>query len=355
MEHPPDAFDRSLLALTQRRIPLVREPYAQIAAEVGCPESRALERLAAMRGPGGPIREVSAVFDSQALGYRQALVAFRVPDDRLDAAGALVAEHPGVSHCYARSAGYNLWFTLACSPTSRLGLDRTAQLLAERCGASGRMILPTLRRYKLDVRFAQTSEGEVDPDQGDVLTSPERERRVSADLPLSPSPEQVRAIQALQIDLPNRSDPFAPLAASAEMTPDMLLVHAADFLSAGWMRRYAAVLRHRVAGAEANLLVAWRVDEAQADLYGPQCARFRSISHCYLRPAGPDWPWNLYTMIHGRTEQDCRMTVEEILATTSLGDRQELWTLREYKKARVPLFGPQENQWEARQQSPDRG
>jgi hypothetical protein len=139
------------------------------------------------------------------------------------------------------------------------------------------------------------------------------------------------------------------------MTPDMLLVHAADFLSAGWMRRYAAVLRHRVAGAEANLLVAWRVDEAQADLYGPQCARFRSISHCYLRPAGPDWPWNLYTMIHGRTEQDCRMTVEEILATTSLGDRQELWTLREYKKARVPLFGPQENQWEARQQSPDRG
>lgn len=93
--------------------------------------------------------------------------------------------------------------------------------------------------------------------------------------------------------------------------------------------------QRRAAGSKANVLVAW-------------AAQIAGISHCYLRPAGPGWPYNLYTMIHGRSRQDCRLAIETILATTSLTGHVELWTAAEYKKRRIRLFGPDEAQWESR-------
>ena len=161
------------------------------------------------------------------------------------------------------------------------------------------------------------------------------------------TPRHVAAIRALQIDLPIRSDPFAPLAQRAEMSADELLVEAADFLAAGWMRRYAAVLHHRAAGAMANVMVVWKVEPARADVAGAACAQVQAVSHCYIRPTFDDWPYALYTMIHGRSPQDCRITIQEIAATASLREHLELWTEKEYKKQRVRLFGEAEQAWEA--------
>jgi DNA-binding Lrp family transcriptional regulator len=157
---------------------------------------------------------------------------------------------------------------------------------------------------------------------------------------------QVRAIRALQFDLPAQGDPFAPVAQAAKMNVDELLAHGAAFLSRGQMRRYAAVLHHRAAGAEANVLVAWNVPPPQADSAAARCAAFAAVSHCYLRPPAPDWPYNLYTMIHGRSRADCERTISEIVAASDLRDRAELWTTAEYKKQRVPLFGDEEKKWE---------
>ncbi len=158
--------------------------------------------------------------------------------------------------------------------------------------------------------------------------------------------EQVRAIHALQRNLPLQADPFTPIANAQRLSADDLLIHAADFLAAGHMRRYAAVLRHRVAGAGANVLVAWRVEEGQADPMGSRSAAVRAVSHCYLRQAAPKWPYNLYTMIHGRDERECRRSIEEIKAATSLQQYAELWTTAEYRKERVKLFTPDEGAWE---------
>ena len=108
-----DDIDRRLLDLLQQRVPLVRRPYAALAAELGCDESTVLARLARLRGGRRPvIREIAGLFDAVRLGYHTTLVACAAPAERLDAAGALVAGHPGVSHCYARDHRLNLWFTL---------------------------------------------------------------------------------------------------------------------------------------------------------------------------------------------------------------------------------------------------
>jgi len=337
-----DDFDRRLLRALQHRVPLVREPFAVLAGELGADEPRVIRAIADLRARG-VIREISAIFDATALGYDQALVALRVPPGRLDKAGRIAAEHPGVSHCYARRGSVNLWLTLSTSPASRLGLPTTADALARDAGADACMLLPTLRRYKLRVAF------DLDDD---APAMPAEEPGESAEISPTPPPggltdEQRAAVRALQVDLPARADPFAGPAAAEGLHPDMLLVHAADFLAARWMRRYAAVLHHRAAGAGANVLVAWKVAEPAADRAGARCARQANVSHCYLRPTAPDWPYNLYTMIHGRNEQHCRATVDEILATTDLDEYVELWTTSEYAKRRVRLFTDDEARWEA--------
>ena len=347
-----DDLDRRLLNLIQDAVPLVREPFAELAARLGCEERRVLGRVSALR-EDGVIREISGIFDAGRLGYEQALVAMRVPPDRLEQAGRLAAAHPGVSHCYGREADVNLWLTLAVSPRSRLGLGPTAKLLASRCGAAAPMVLPTLRRYKLRVRFDVAGERPAAGAPRDA--EPEGAAGPPAAKHAPPlDDEQLRAIRGLQADLPCCRDPFAQLAAEQGLHADMLLVHAADFLAAGWLRRYAAVLHHRAAGAAANVLVAWAAGEADADAAGRRCAELPAVSHCYLRPAAPGWPYNLYTMVHGRSREDCRLTIEEILGTTSLVRHVELWTAREFKKQRVGLFTGEEAAWEQNAAGPDR-
>jgi DNA-binding Lrp family transcriptional regulator len=373
-----DELDRQLLNSIQADVPLVARPFGQLAGRLGCDEAAVLDRIVALR-QAGIIREISAIFDAVALGYRQALVALSVPADGLDQAGQIAASHPGVSHCYGRSGEMNLWLTLATSPGSRLGLEASAALLARLVGATRHMVLPTLRRYKLQVRFDMEGD-EPTPAPGTGSAAPQEQgacprssnthqhapdpsansgdrhlrpggtaRRDYGASPLPPLTDtRIRVIRALQIDLPGQSEPFVPLAAAEALDVDTLLDLGRQMLEAGHMRRYAAVLHHRAAGSKANVLVAWAADAAQADADGTRAAQVAGISHCYLRPAGPGWPYNLYTMIHGRSEQDCRLAIETILATTSLTGHVELWTAAEYKKRRVRLFGPEEAQWESR-------
>lgn len=340
-----DELDRRLLSLIQRCVPLDREPYAQLAGELGCGEQAILDRLGDLRRQGGLIREISGIFDAAALGYAQVLAAFQITPERLDAAGQIVGAHPGVSHCYARSGVYNLWFTLATSQQSRFGVKKTAQIIADRCGAGAHMVLGALRRYKINTHFVSSGE---EPFAQAAQRPPAEDVRAESPAP-SLTDRQMHAIRALQMDLPTRRDPFAPLAASAEMDTSELLVCAADFLAAGWMRRYAAVLHHRLAGAKVNVMVVWRVSESAADAAGAGCAALSQVSHCYLRQGGPDWPYNFYTMIHGRSRQDCAMTIDEIITTTHLAEHVKLWTTKEYKKRRIRLFSDEEAAWEARQ------
>jgi len=342
MQTPPTDFDGRLLGLIERRVPLVRRPYVQIAAQLGAGERQVLDRLAALRGEGGLIREIAGIFDAAVLGYSQVLVALRVKADSADAAGRLAAEHPGVSHCYKRTGSYNVWLTLATSPESTLGLEKTAAVLSHLCGADSHMVLPALKRYKLLVRFSAPQAGENQAYEPQPAGSGRRPR------PGDLADDRLLAVHALQMDLPNESEPFKAVAANVGIDADDLLVHGADFLAAGWMRRYAAVLRHRKAGAAENVLVAWRIEPERADRAGEICAKLPQVSHCYLRPRAEDWPYTLYTMIHGPDRAACERAIAELAGSAGLGGHVELWTVAEFKKQRVRLFSGEETRWEAK-------
>ena len=69
-------------------------------------------------------------------------------------------------------------------------------------------------------------------------------------------------------------------------------------------------MRHQQSGYKSNVMVAWQVDEALIEQVGNTMADFKMVSHCYRRNPTGQWPYNLYTMVHGRSEADCRNTVK---------------------------------------------
>ena len=71
------------------------------------------------------IRQVTPIFDTRALGYCSMLVAAKVDPENPWRAANVINEHPGVSHNYLRNHEFNIWFTIATEPDSRLGLEQT--------------------------------------------------------------------------------------------------------------------------------------------------------------------------------------------------------------------------------------
>jgi DNA-binding Lrp family transcriptional regulator len=115
------------------------------------------------------------------------------------------------------------------------------------------------------------------------------------------------------------------------------------------MRRFSAVLHHRKAGFSANAMGVWAARGSDADILaaGEAMARFKSVSHCYRRPTYPDWPFNLFTMIHGRTAEDCEAVLAEISRETGITEFSVLYSTKEFKKTRVEYFTDAEARWES--------
>ncbi|MGZ4678489.1 MAG: siroheme decarboxylase subunit alpha, partial [Acidimicrobiia bacterium] len=108
-------LDADLLNAVQWSFPLTATPYADLAERLGRTEDEVIADLRAAK-EAGVLRQLSAIFDTRALGYSSALIAAKVDPERIDQAAAIINEHPGVSHNDKRNHAYNLWYTLAVPP-----------------------------------------------------------------------------------------------------------------------------------------------------------------------------------------------------------------------------------------------
>ncbi len=319
-----DELDSRILDLIQAGFPLVQRPYEAIAEGVGTTPQDVIGRVARLKSDG-IVREISAIFQSSALGYQSALVAFRVQEERLDDAGQAVAKHSGVSHCYARDNAYNLWFTLTVPPEA--DLEAEVAQLAEMEGVEARLALPALSTFKIGVFLPMAG--------GRPGETPQRQPAAPAEL----TDGERAAIRALQTDLPLTENPFADLAADAGMAEQELIDRAISLRDRGIMRRYAAVLRHTRAGYTANAMVCWRIPPERVQEVGEALAASPSVSHCYERPTSPDWPYNVYTMVHARSEEELGGIVASLSRAAATEDYLVLRSVKEYRKSRVRYFG----------------
>jgi siroheme decarboxylase len=342
IHHKPDEADRELLNQMQAGLALVREPFAEIGSRIGMDEEEVLRRLRVMKD-AAIVRQLSAIFDTRALGYTSSLVAARYPDERLFEAADIVGGHPGVSHNYRRTHAFNLWYTLAVESDSRLGLEATMERLAEETRAESMRLLPTITLYKINVQLDMTGSVATDAKEEAPRPAPTRGDGVL------PTEADKRMILVLQRDLPLEHRPFDTWAAEAGVTPDELLSAAQVFVDRHYMRRFAAVLNHRRAGFGANGMAVWRVPEEELDELGPRMAAFRAVSHCYRRPTYPDWPYSIFTMVHARSKEACEEAIEAIAEETGITDpgrRAVLYSTYEFKKIRLMYFTPEYREWE---------
>jgi siroheme decarboxylase len=134
----------------------------------------------------------------------------------------------------------------------------------------------------------------------------------------------------LQFPLVNR--PYKEMAETIGMKEDDLISTLKSLKTSGVLRRTAAVLYHRKVSYSYNTMVVWKVDEKDVEKTGAVMASFPEVSHCYERDTGGYWPYNLYTMVHGKCYEDCMKSIECVADTTGINDYRIFFSKREFKK-----------------------
>ncbi|KEF34054.1 AsnC family transcriptional regulator [Deinococcus sp. RL] len=326
-----------LLNRIQKDIPIVRRPYQVLAEEVGLTEAEALDNLREVKA-AGVLRQVSAIFDTRTLGYQSSLVAAVYDEDQLDAGAEVVNGHPGVSHNYKRNHDFNLWYTIAVPPES--DLEAHVQKLHEQSGAKVTRLMPTLHLFKIGVEFDMTGKEEWNAKAKPQYTAEQR------NIGYQVTDLDRAFVLEFQKDLPITEEPYADACAALGLSIDELAAHAEKMKAAGALRRVSAVFRHQKAGFTFNAMGVWAVPQDRVAEVGRQMAEFKAVSHCYLRPTYPEWPYTIFTMVHGRSKEEAFGKIKAIEEEVAPGIQHAiLYSTKEYKKVRLEFYKPEFYEW----------
>ena len=313
-------FEFTLLNDFQRAFPLVPQPFRVIAEQLGTTEKEVMDALRALSRLG-TVSRVGAVFAPGKIGAG-ALAALAVPPDRLNEVAARVSARPEVNHNYEREHRFNLWFvaTAAC----RARLDRALDEIAEQAGCP-LIRLPLLEEFHIDLGFDLNGGAKpasasriVDGDMGCELPRMERD-----------------LLAALQEGLEIRSRPYARLASRAGLSEAMALELIEQLIAASFIKRFGVIVRHRELGYDANAMCVWDVPDPLVSDAGARLAAELAVTLCYRRArALPEWPYNLFCMIHGRSRPEVEREIEAIQSRLGLGafPHAVLFSLRRFKQ-----------------------
>lgn len=145
-------------------------------------------------------------------------------------------------------------------------------------------------------------------------------------------------IKVLQGEFPLCAEPYKVLAEKIGMSEDEFLRRVKILADEKKIRKMGAVLRHREAGFKANALCAWEVSPEKIDEVAKIMSENPAVSHCYDRTTEPDWNYNLYTMIHAQTRDECDKIISELSESTGVKNFQVLYSKKEWKKTGMKYF-----------------
>jgi DNA-binding Lrp family transcriptional regulator len=296
-----DAADFLLINPWQRGFPLTPRPFEELARNAGVSEEEALSRLARLRQQG-VIDRIGPVFRPNTVGA-SLLAAMAVPRERLAAVAAFVSEQPGINHNYEREHRYNLWFVV--TGATQAEVQRTLASIESASGLEA-LRLPLLEEFHIDLGFDLGTHAA--PRSGALQAFPEL------------CAEERRLVTAVSRGLPLVPAPYERVAGHLGVTQAEVISLLAKMLGDGRIRRIGAVIRHRRLGYEANAMVVWDVPDERVAALGHELARDPAVTLCYRRArARPDWPYNLYCMVHGRRRSRVLHEVKRITGLYAAG------------------------------------
>jgi len=319
-------IDKRILSIIQTDFPVEGLPFKALGERTGVSEEQAIEAVGGLLA-SGMVRRLGAVFDSRLLGYFSTLVAARIPPARIAQVAEMVSALPGVTHNYRRENVYNLWFTLTAESQQRL--DEIIEDLKVHTGIDEFYSLPALTVYKIRVSF----------DLGDRPVAPPAPHAPAGSRAARIDEGRKKLVRVLQESLPLVRRPFGRIAQQLGCPAGRLIEQVNDWLAAGVIRRFGAVVDHRMLGFKANGMAVFRVGPDRIDEVGRRLAERPEISHCYRRPALPGFDYGLFAMVHGRSRDRVRRLVAEMAEKLGLADACEiLFSATEYKKVSMKYF-----------------
>jgi DNA-binding Lrp family transcriptional regulator len=151
-----------------------------------------------------------------------------------------------------------------------------------------------------------------------------------------------RIVEATQAGLPLTPRPFAAVAEAVGLTELAVIDRLAAMQARGVVRRIAAAPNHYALGVTANGMTVWDLDDDRASELGRRVGALDFVSHAYLRPrVPPDWPYNLFAMVHGRDRAEVEAKRAEIATLLGPAARAHdiLYSTRILKKTGLRLAG----------------
>jgi len=310
-EHVDDV-DARLVDGYQSGFPVTERPFAAVGNALGIDEEAALDRVEAL-SDRGIFRRFGPVLNPPVIGA-STLAAVQAPEGRFDEIAEIINSYPQVNHNYAREHEWNMWFVVTGGSLERR--EEIVTEIEERTGCTV-LVLPMLTDYYIDLefpvvngdRFARESLAETDVEATRISETAAGElSRFDAELLL-----------AIQDGFPLSATPYRDLAAKLDADVSAVLDGIERLRDDGCIKRIGCIVNHVVTGFDSNCMVVWDVPDDELDERGIAVGRLPFVTLCYHRPRRPerDWPYNLFTMIHGREQAVVDEKIDE-LATDHL-------------------------------------
>ena len=320
MDSPYTPLEFSLLNDWQRDFPVCARPFAELAAKVGADETAVLDALKHLQARGA-ISRVGAVLAPRRIGA-STLAALAAPVAEIERIAALVSARPEVNHNYQREHRYNLWFVATAADQALL--DRALREIERETGCAV-IALPLEQEYHIDLGF-------------DLNSAHKHPVRLPGPPACVTDAIERKLIAALQPGLELVPRPFVRLGERAGMSENEILGRIAGWLDQGLIKRFGVVVRHHELGYRANAMVVFDLPGADVDRIGLQLAAEPGVTLCYRRTRSlPEWPYNLYCMVHGRSREEARPVIERLAAMAG-APATVLFSTRRFKQCGARYF-----------------
>lgn len=302
----------------QRNFPLCNRPYATLGKPSGLTEGEVLDYLQSL-ADRRILGRIGAAVRPNTIGA-STLAAMAVPQESLNEVAEAINSIDGVNHNYEREHAFNLWFVVTAP--DRGELSTRLRSIAVRFEYP-LLDLPLERAYHIDLGFSLA--GTANKRSGRAVSSP---------VPVSSLDRAMLA--ALEGGLPLVAKPYKVLAGRLGISEADLLARLDDLIRKGVISRFGCILRHRVIGYRANAMAVWDVPDDRVDAIAERLAAEGAVTLCYRRARRkPDWPFNLFAMIHGRDRSTVRTQIKEAALASGLAGLPSavLFSKRCYKQS----------------------
>jgi len=323
-----DDVDAALIDGYQSGFPVEHRPFQAVAAALEIDESEAVERMLSLRR-SGIFRRFGAVLTPPVIGS-STLAAVQAPTDRFGEVADAINGYQQVNHNYRRDHPWNMWFVVTAA--SRETRDRILTEIEAETGCDV-LVLPMLTDYYIDLEFPVVNTDRFARESLETATDASA-TRISEDAVGDLSAFEAALLLEIQDGFPLTATPYEDIAASLGVDLKTVLESITRLRDDGCIKRIGCVVNHMITGFNANCMIVWNVPDDELDTRGQGVGELPFVTLCYHRPRRPEqgWPYNLFTMIHGRDPEAVDEQVDELARDYLPFDHERLYSTETLKQ-----------------------